>query len=177
MILEVVCYGDPILRRKADPVLEITQELRDLTYNMVETMDAKNGIGISAPQIGRSIRLFVLRNYQETKEGELGLSDPIVYINPKIISVSRETCSETEGCLSIPGIREKVERPISIVLEALDLDGNLFKEEISGYNARVRLHENDHLNGVLFIDRLGSFRRKKIDSMLKQIAVKCKKNH
>lgn len=174
MILPVVYYGDPRLRKKADLVQGITPEIRKLVADMIETMDVKNGIGLAAPQVGHSLRIFVLRNYLEVEEGELGLSDPLVYINPKIISISKETAVETEGCLSIPGIREKVERPLAIVIEAMNLDGNLFREEITGYNARVRLHENDHLNGVLFIDRMEGARRKKIDNFLKQIAAKYK---
>jgi peptide deformylase len=170
MILEIVYYGDERLRKKANLVESVTPEIKKLVADMIETMDVKSGIGLAAPQVGVSLSLFVLRNYEEKEEGKISLSAPQVYINPKILQASKETCSEVEGCLSIPGIREKVERPLAILIEAMDLEGNLFREEIIGYNARVRLHENDHLNGVLFIDRIARGRRKKIDPALKQLA-------
>lgn len=174
MILKVVHYGEKLLRTKCAEVEKITPEIIQLVSDMIETMDVKNGVGIAAPQVGHSLRLFVLRNYIETEEGESDLSDPKVYINPKILSKSEDTCCEIEGCLSIPGIREEVQRPVSIVIEAMDLEGNLFKEELTGYNARVRMHENDHLNGVLFIDRISPVRRKKIAHFLKQLEDKYK---
>jgi peptide deformylase len=168
VVLPVVFYGDKILRTRCAEVEEITPWLKQFIADMIETMDAKNGIGIAAPQVGHSIRVFVLRNYIEV-DGQSVLSDPQVYINPKILYKSEETSVETEGCLSIPGIREEVERPVQITIEAMDLEGNQFTEELSGYNARVRMHENDHLNGVLFVDRITPIRRKKIAHFLKQI--------
>jgi len=171
MILPVVLYGQKILRTKCKEVRGITPEIRELVANMIETMDSKNGVGIAAPQVGVDLRLFVLRNYIE-KEGETELSAPTVYINPKIVSKSEETCVEAEGCLSIPGIREEVERPFAIVIEATDLEGNRFTEEVAGYNARVRMHENDHINGVLYIDRISPARKKKIAPILKEIEKK-----
>ena len=168
MVLPIVFYGNKLLRARCAEVVEITPWIRQLVADMIETMDAKNGIGIAAPQVGHSLRIFVLRNYIEV-EDKTELSPPQVYINPKILHKSEETCIETEGCLSIPGIREEVERPVSITIEAMDLEGNHFTEELSGYNARVRMHENDHINGVLFIDRIHPIRRKKIAHFLKQI--------
>ncbi len=141
---------------------------------MIKTMAVKNGVGIAAPQVGHALRIFIACDYIETKEGESELSEPKVYINPRILSKSEKTCIEIEGCLSIPGIREEVERPISIVMEARDLQGNLFTEELTEYSARIRMHENDHLNGVLFIDRILPSRRKKIAHFLKQIEEKAK---
>ncbi len=173
MILSVVKYGSKILRTKCLLVEDINEEIRQLVFNMVETMDAAKGIGIAAPQVGHLLRIFVLRNYIEKGEDSFEISsDYQVYINPKILSVSKETAFEVEGCLSIPGVREEVERPLKIEIEALDLEGNLFKETLFGYNARVRLHENDHLHGVLFIDRIAKNRRKKIDPVLKQLEAK-----
>ncbi len=173
MILSVVKYGSKILRTKCQNVEEITPEIRELVQNMVETMDAARGIGIAAPQVGSLLRIFVLRNYIELEGGESALSAEYqVYINSKILSCSKETVTETEGCLSIPGIREKVVRPYQIVIEAMDLDGKIFQEELTGYNARVRMHESDHLNGVLFIDRIAKSRRKKIDPILKALEAK-----
>jgi peptide deformylase len=175
MILPVVLYGEKILRTKCREIEEITPEIRQLVQDMIETMDAKKGIGIAAPQVGKDLRLFVLRNYLPKEGGYLPkereeeeLSEPQVYINPKILSKSPETCIESEGCLSIPGIRGEVERPVSIIIEATDLNGNTFREEVQGYNARVRMHENDHINGVLFIDRLPPAIKKKIAPLLKK---------
>lgn len=174
MVLPVILYGDKVLRTRCAEIEEITPWIRQLVADMIQTMDAKNGIGIAAPQVGHSIRLFVVCNYIEV-DGKSEVSSPIVYINPKIIAKSEETCIETEGCLSIPGIREEVERPIRITIEATDLDGKVFTEELEGYNARTRMHENDHLNGVLYIDRIPPVRRKKIAHFLKQIEAKHKK--
>jgi peptide deformylase len=172
--LPVLLYGQKLLRSRCVEVAEITPEISELVAKMIKTMKVKNGVGLAAPQIGQLLRIFVACDYIETKDGESDLSEPRVYINPKIISKSQETCLEIEGCLSIPGIREEVERPLSITLQAKDLEGNLFTEEIAGYNARVRMHENDHLNGVLFVDRISPLRRKKIAHFLKQIEAKNK---
>lgn len=153
MKLSICLYGDPVLRKKGEVVKEITDEIRQLVADMIETMDAANGIGIAAPQVGKSIRLFVLRRYIDEPDGKWTTSDPVVYINPKILSISEEKWVSEEGCLSIPKIRLSVERPLKIKVESTRLDGSHVVEEIEGMNARVILHENDHLNGVLFIDR------------------------
>jgi peptide deformylase len=164
---DLVLYGTKLLREKCLPVEEINDDIKKLVADMIETMDASRGIGLAAPQIGEKLSIFVLRDL--LADGE-SLSDEVrVYINPKISSPSKQMVSETEGCLSIPGIREEVKRPLSILIEATDLDGNRFKEELSGFNARIRMHENDHLNGVLFIDRLDLRRRKKLDPILKKM--------
>ncbi len=169
MLLPLVYYGDRQLRASSQPILEITPEIRALVENMIETMDARHGIGLAAPQVGYLLRLFVLRNYIENAEGDLSVSEPRVYINPKLSQPSSETEIASEGCLSIPGIRGDVERPLSILVEATDLEGNRFEERVVGYNARVRMHENDHLNGVLFIDRMDPDSRRKLEPLLKQI--------
>jgi peptide deformylase len=172
MKLPIVIYGNPILRKRCEPIEVITDEIRQLVYDMVETMDANNGLGIAAPQVGRAIRLFVLRNYVELPDGQLTLSAPIVYINPKITFHSEDTLIDVEGCLSIPGIHENVERPARIKIQAIDLNGDPFEEEYEGYNARSRMHENDHINGVLFIDRLDKETSKAIEPYLREIKKK-----
>ncbi|NDD57936.1 MAG: peptide deformylase [Chlamydiae bacterium] len=172
MKLPIIYYGHPVLRKKCEPIREITEDIKQLVADMIETMDASDGIGIAAPQVGRAIRLFVLRNYVETADGEYTLSPPKAYINPKLLNPSLELVEDVEGCLSMPGIRAKVKRPSSITVQATDLDGNEFCEHLEGYNARVRMHENDHINGVLFIDRLDSISRKKIEASLKEIKKK-----
>jgi peptide deformylase len=172
MLLPIYYYGHPILRKRCAPVGQITDEIRKMAQDMIETMDKNNGVGLAAPQVGHSIRLFVLRNYLFTEDGHWTLSEPKVYINPKLSSPGDELVCDTEGCLSLPGIRLEVERPNSITIEATDLDGKVFVEELEGYNARVRMHENDHINGVLFIDRIDVHTRKKLDPLLKEIKKK-----
>ncbi|MBS0620443.1 MAG: peptide deformylase [Verrucomicrobia bacterium] len=165
MILQLCYYDDPILRQKCKPIGEITEEIRQLARDMIETMDAHNGAGLAAPQVGQSVRLFVLRDYSD--DGEWTQLEPKVFINPKLSKPGSHLLIESEGCLSIPGIRAPVERPDSIHIEALDLDGNSFTEEVHGYNARIRMHENDHLNGVLFIDRLDIHHKREIEPDLR----------
>lgn len=172
MLLKIYYYGHPILRKHCEPVKEITEEIRTLARDMIETMDKNDGIGLAAPQVGHCIRMFVLRNYLHTEGEDWALSDPKVFINPKLINPSETLVSEIEGCLSIPGLRLEVDRPDKITVEAMDLEGNTFVEELEGYNARVRMHENDHINGVLFIDRVDPDTRKKIELILKEIKKK-----
>lgn len=176
MRLPIRYYGDPILRKRAEPIQEITEEIRQLVKDMIDTIDLGNGIGLAAPQVGLSIRLFILRNYIISEDGRWSVSEPKVFINPKISSPSQEMVVEDEGCLSLPGIRENVIRPFRITIEATDLDENLFTEEVEGINARVRMHENDHINGVLFIDRLDTRTRNKIDADLRAIKKKYSSN-
>lgn len=172
MRLPLAYYGDPILRRKCEPVLEITDEIRKLVADMIETMDANDGAGIAAPQVFHSLRIFVLRKYVELSPHKVTMSDPKVYINPKLSKPGEETDIHDEGCISFPKLRVPVERPYSIVIEATDLQGNLFREEEEGYNARVLMHENDHLNGVLHIDRTDPHSRKLIEKELQAIKKK-----
>lgn len=166
--------GDPVLRKKASDIVHFDKELSTLIDDMIETMDASNGIGLAAPQIGVSLNLFVLRNYLDTESDKVQLSDPVVYINPKITYRSQEVDLDEEGCLSIPGVRASVWRPWVIEIEALDRNAQPFKHRIEGFNARVRLHEFDHLQGVLFIDLLSKHDKKKIKDKLHGIEAKTK---
>lgn len=177
MKLPLRYYGDPILRKKSRSVDKITPEVEKLIEDMIETSDESNAIGLAACQVGSDLALFVLRNYEFDEKGAItGVTDPQVYINPKICFVSDETVVDEEGCISIPGIRAPVRRPERIIIEAMDRSGKLFKEELSGLNARVRLHENDHLNGILYVDRLEPRDKKKIESALLAIKKKyCRK--
>lgn len=166
-------YGDPILRKKSQPVEEITDEIKELARILLDYVDNNNGIGMSAVQLGVPIRMFVLRNYVVLPDEKWTVSAPMVFINPKIVWKSKEKETDTEGCLSIPEMRiGPVERPSQVTIEALDLDGNTFVDERKGMNARVTLHENDHLNGVLFIDRLPPKVRKEIEPELQAIKKK-----
>lgn len=176
MLRSICMLGDPVLRKKADDVTVFDDSLNTLIADMIETMDASNGIGLAAPQIGVSLNLFVLRNYLDSDNGETQLSDPEVYINPKITFRSQQVDLDEEGCLSIPGVRAEVYRPWIIEIEALNQKGELFKQRIEGFNARVRLHEFDHLQGTLFIDLLSKHERKKIKSKLQAIELNAQKN-
>lgn len=168
--LPLAYYGDPILRKKAEPVQEITEELRTLVGEMIETMDACNGIGLAAPQVHHSIRLFIIRVPNgEDEEGSVQWGPVKVFINPELSDPSKESWSHSEGCLSIPTVGGNVERPKEITVEYTDLDGSVICEHCTGWEARVIMHENDHLNGVLFIDRMKSEARKKVETQLKHL--------
>lgn len=174
MLLKVYYYDHSILRKRCIPVEKITPEIRQLAMDMVETMDKYDGAGLAAPQVGHPIRLFVLREYLFTPDGRWTLSSPKVYINPKLSSPEGDSFEDSEGCLSFPGMRVQVVRPDRISVEATDLDGNLFVEHLEGYNARLRMHENDHINGVLFIDRLSAAERRRVDPILRAMKKKHK---
>ena len=170
---DLLYYGHEGLRKKCEEVTEITDEIRQLAQDLIETVLDKDGAGLAAPQIGYYVRVFVSR-YENgaDSEGWPILCPPKIYINPKLSKPSAEMDNHGEGCLSIPGIYEKVTRPISIEVEAMDLDGKIFTETATGWRARNLMHENDHLNGVLFIDRIHPNRRKKIDPALRDIKKK-----
>lgn len=174
MKLNLTYYGNPILRKKTKPVKEITDEIRTLVHDMVDTMRENNGIGIAAPQVNRSESIFITEvpiKLPDSPEGEEQWQQGplLVFINPKILSYSEEKWNRDEGCLSIPGLRGDVIRPVTIVVQAMDLDGNLFKEEFSWLDARAIMHENDHINGVLFIDRMNQKDRNAIENKLHEI--------
>jgi len=137
---------------------------------MVEMCKQYKGAGIAAPQLGVPIRMFMLHNYDVLPDGQWVLGPPIFFINPKVLTKSKETNTDTEGCLSIPGFHAgPVERPNQVTVEALDLEGNTFIDEREGLNARVFFHENDHLNGVLYTDRLPPRVKKKFEPQLLKI--------
>lgn len=173
MKLPIAYYGNPILRKKAARVETITDEIRQLVKDMEETMHALDGIGLAAPQIKHSLALFITYVSQDEAGNEADEEDipPVVrvYINPKIIEYSQEEGSRDEGCLSIPLIYGNVIRPRHIKIEATDLEGNLFTKTLSDLPARNFLHENDHINGVLFIDRIRGKEREEIDKSLRKI--------
>ena len=145
MDLSVVTLGNEILREKAKEVETFDQALEDTVRQMFVLMREKKGVGLAAPQVGISRRFFVT-NAMDDK--------PRVFINPEIIETSQETVSGEEGCLSLPGVWANVERPLFIKLQAQDLTGRIFHLKAEGWLARIILHEYDHLNGLLFVDRL-----------------------
>ncbi len=142
--MKVYIMGEEVLRQKALPLADVSDEIRLLIENMFETMLAKGGVGLAAPQIGRSIRLFVIIADDGIRR---------VFINPQIIATSAETCSFEEGCLSIPSIWASIVRPAKITVQALNEQGKPFVLDAEGYLARIIQHEYDHLEGILFIDR------------------------
>lgn len=153
MIREIRMLGEPVLREKAQPVPEVTDELRALVGDMFETMYAAEGVGLAAPQIGLGIRVIVVDPHDEE-------TVPFALFNPEVVTLGAETEKSEEGCLSIPGIRELVTRPTTCVVEALDRDGNPVHLEAEGFLARILQHEVDHLNGVLFLDHLSPIKRR-----------------
>lgn len=169
MNLTFYYYGNPVLRKKCEPIPEITDEIRQLVPAMVDYIDNHDGIGLAAPQVGYSIRLFVVRRYIHMPDGRWTVSEPHVYINPKILEYSKETWVEEEACMSIPKVYLPVERPLKIKIESTKLDGSVVMEEWEGLNARVLLHENDHLNGVLLIDRVEDKYLKPAEQRLREI--------
>ncbi|MCD6454410.1 MAG: peptide deformylase, partial [Candidatus Aminicenantes bacterium] len=147
-------YGDEVLRKKASEIKEINGEIVELSREMVETMHEAPGIGLAAPQIGESIRLITV----DLSVGE----DPkelIVMINPEIKEKEGEEIGE-EGCLSLPGVVDNVKRPYRILVKGYDLNGKEREIEAEGLLARVFCHEVDHLDGVLFIDRLSPLKKR-----------------
>jgi peptide deformylase len=158
-VLNIRKYGDPLLRRRATPVREVTPEVRRIVGDMIETMYDEVGIGLAAPQIGVSLRLMVVG---DEKGGEAR-----ALINPVIAEQGGEVTAE-EGCLSLPGIFAPVTRAEWVKLEAQDLDGNPVSVRARGLAARVYQHELDHLDGVLFIDRLDPMTRDRIKRRIKK---------
>jgi len=144
---------NPILRKKAEPILRITKEIRDLVDFMIKELSKEKGIGLAAPQIGRSIRLFICKEDNDSKKIH-------VFINPVIKKQSKETNIIEEGCLSLPGIVGIVERPETIIIESKNLTGKQIKMKLSNMFARVFQHEYDHLDGVLYIDRASKIIKK-----------------
>ena len=133
---------------------------------MIETMDACDGIGLAAPQIHHSVKLFVIRRPCEIDGGKIELKEVKVFINPKLSEPSTATWKISEGCLSIPSIHAEVERPKEVTVEYSNLEGKRIIERVFGWEARVIMHENDHINGILFIDHLNEAQRKSLEPFL-----------
>jgi len=158
-ILEIKEYGEPVLREKALPVKEITPEILNLIKDMAETMYVDSGVGFAAPQVGVSKRIIIIDGEEE------GL---IVLINPMIVKSEGEVVEE-EGCLSVPGIYSQVKRSSKVTVKALNENGDLIELTKEGLTARALQHEIDHLDGVLFVDRIGRMERQILLKKLKKI--------
>jgi peptide deformylase len=153
MIYPILKYPDPVLARKADPVTVFDKELQKLTDDMFQSMYAAEGIGLAAPQIGLSKRLFIV----DTSLGK-NQDERLVLINPEIIDREGKQVEE-EGCLSLPDIRDKVSRAFRVRMRAQDVKGKWFEIDGEELLARAFQHENDHLDGILFIDRISRLKR------------------
>ncbi len=175
MILPIIAYGDPVLRKRAKHIEPGSVDVKTLSGNMFETMYAASGVGLAAPQIGQSIRMFVVdgeplnENEPEEDIDKNLIGFKKVFINPEIIEEAGEDWGFEEGCLSIPGIRGEVFRPEIIVIRYFDTDWNQHEEEYEGMAARIIQHEYDHLDGKLFTDYLPTLRRQLIKKKLADI--------
>ncbi len=168
-VLPVVTYDDPVLRNPAGPVEPDHPDLQTFIDDMFDTMYEANGVGLAAPQVGVSLALFVVDADAITEEEEEESFGPGVFINPEIKTISQQKWDAEEGCLSLPEIREKVNRPETIRIRYYDRDFQPREEVHDGWYARVLQHEYDHLKGVLFIDYLGAFRKRLIRKKLEEI--------
>lgn len=191
MILPIVAYGDPVLRKVARDIPQDYANLQALVDDMFETMYAAPGVGLAAPQIGLDIRLFVVDSAYVLKkeegtpdideapvdaddeednqfEGEVGIKK--AFINAKMLKEYGKSWPYNEGCLSIPGIREDVQRLDKIVIEYYDEHFNKYTEEYSGFTARVIQHEYDHIQGILFTDKLNPIKKRFLKNKLENIS-------
>lgn len=164
MILKIYKYGSQILRNKCQFIKSISSDTKQLIDDMTDTMYKDDGIGLSANQVGFDLSLAIIGKHALESENDL------IIINPKIIEYSDEKTFEEEGCLSIPDIREKVNRSKEIVLEYQDLNLKTITKKFVDLPARVIQHETDHLNGIFFTDRLSFVKKKLLNKKLNQIA-------
>ena len=177
MILPIVAYGVNVLKTKAINITPDFPDLDTLIENMWETMYNANGVGIAAPQIGKSIRLFIVDASPFAKDDEIS-NDEIstlkdfkkVFINPEMIEETGEEWDFTEGCLSIPNIREDISRKENIIIRYYDESFEKIQLTLKGLAARIVQHEYDHIEGVLFIDKLSSLKKKLLKGKLNDIS-------
>ncbi len=169
MILPVFAFGQPILKKKAINIDNDYNGLKDLICSMWETMYAAHGVGIAAPQIGASIRLFVIDSIQIMEEGKKAEGIKKVFINAQVVEETGELWSYEEGCLSIPNIRGDVERLQKVRIQYVDENFKRYDEIYEGINARVIQHEYDHIEGVLFVEKLKPLKKKLIQRKLTDI--------
>ena len=177
MILPIVAYGDPILKQRAKEISSSSKDFEILLKNMWETMYAANGVGLAAPQVGKSLRLFIVdgspfsveAGLTEDEKNELkGFKK--VFINPKILQKSDDLENFNEGCLSIPDVRGDVTRPTTIKIKYQNQYFKEITEHISGLPSRIVQHEYDHLEGILFTDKLSALKKKLLKNKLLKIS-------
>ncbi len=164
MIYPVTVFGDPVLRKKAEPITEDFKDLKGFIQNMFDTMYTSDGIGLAAPQVGQSVRIFVLDTTTDEEDEPAGIKR--AFINPEIIEKFGDEWSMNEGCLSVPEIREDVLRPESVVLKYRDENMVEHEGTFNGFTARVIQHEYDHLEGIMFVDYLNPLKKRILKSKL-----------
>lgn len=169
MILPIYAYGQPVLRKKAEPITKDYPELTKLMADMYETMYRAKGVGLAAPQIGKSIRLFIVDTQQLNKAKNRVDGIKQVFINAQLLDETGEPWFYEEGCLSIPDIHVEIERMPEIFIQYWDENWVEHKEKFNAINARVIQHEYDHIEGVLFIDRMKPLKRRMINRKLEKI--------
>ncbi|MBN1116488.1 MAG: peptide deformylase [Bacteroidales bacterium] len=170
MIYPIVIYGSPMLRKVSEKIAKEYNNLDVLIKDMFETMEVSDGVGLAAPQIGKSIRLFVIDANPMAEDDPSLEGFKKAFINPKIIEQTGDKWGFSEGCLSLPEIREEVERPAKIRIQYYDEDFNFYDETYDGIKARIIQHEYDHLDGVLFVDHLSPLKKKLLKGKLNNIA-------
>lgn len=178
MIREIVQYGHPILRQRCRPVTKVDASLRTLVADMLDTMVEANGVGLAAPQVDEAIRLAIVDVSHDPEcisylkvngeDADLDSIMPLVFINPEL-KFGKEKEIGPEGCLSIQGIRADVRRPEAVVATLPQLDGSVLEVETDGLLARALQHEIDHLNGILFVDRLSAVAKVSMKNRLKRL--------
>ena len=177
MILPIVAYGDPVLRKVAVAIDAAYPDLEKLITNMKETMYNASGVGLAAPQIGKAIRLFLIDASPFAEDDDLSEEERTVlksfnkvFINPKILEEEGEEWIFNEGCLSIPDVREDVSRQPKITIEYQDENFTVHTETLNGLDARVFQHEYDHIEGILFTDKLSTLKKRIIKKKLENIS-------
>ena len=177
MILPIIAYGDPVLRKVGTEIDKEYPDLKKLITNMKETMYNASGVGLAAPQIGLAIRLFIIDASPFAEDEDLSEEDSAtlksfnhVFINPKIIKEEGEEWTFNEGCLSIPDVREDVSRKPVITIEYQDEDFNTHTAVLDGLAARVFQHEYDHIEGILFTDKLSTLKKRLLKKRLDNIS-------
>jgi peptide deformylase len=161
-LLPILSYPDPRLRTIAAPVKEVTAAIKTLITDMIETMYDAEGIGLAATQVDQHIQLIVM-DLSENKD------TPVVFINPKVTPLVEEKQAYEEGCLSVPDVYDKVERPTKVRIEALDENGNIIDKEVEGLLAVCIQHEMDHLNGVVFVDYLSRLKQTRARDKVRKV--------
>jgi peptide deformylase len=159
---EILTYPDKRLRKKSEAVTEISEDVRKKGLALMDLMHEVRGIGLAAPQVDWHVRVLAINLSGKRRDG-------LIFLNPEIVSTSKATFAASEMCLSVPGISGKVVRPRSVVIKAMNLDGELNKFEMDGMLARCFLHEYDHLDGILFIDKLSTAKKLSIRNKLKKL--------
>lgn len=166
--LDIRIYGDPVLRKKAKAIDPIDDDVRTLAADMLDTLAKAKGVGLAGPQVGASLRIIVVHPPPPASDEKR--EEPQVYVNPEIVEKGGKTVPEEEGCLSIPEIYDIVKRPDRVKIRALTLEGKDIEIEAEGMLGRIFQHEIDHLDGVLFVDKVGPMRRALLQKRLREMA-------